>query len=179
VPPFGHEDSALLDPRQWPDSVELAGKTYFLSIRVARGDGTYAEVESISDVPESTELHLFYEAHGTPGELVPGPNYYWNRYGRVWLRNWTEQNKTTTQATYPSGRLLEYGMRSHGSTPYLDVTEDFDAEGRLLALAYSNEGQLNRTYWLKGQPVPRDTWWKTRWDLFDAAREEGRFRRKW
>jgi hypothetical protein len=111
VPPFPREDPLLMNPRNWPRTMDVEGVACSLSIEVWYGD--YGRpVPSLDDVPPGTALELSYRhpvASRTPGDrgfAWAGPSYWWGCDGALYERAWrgVDGGAVYVDQYYPSGQ---------------------------------------------------------------------------
>jgi hypothetical protein len=182
VPPYEHDDSLYLytDPYRWPESKVILGREFALSITKSSDDvfSTHKSMSTVSADRYIKRLHLCYVSRwGKRGDLVVGPSYYWNEYGRLWQRVWYDPDtvtfRSTLYATYPSGQLFQYAtaMRNQDISrvdSLIKFTEFFDRDGGLIGVSHVG-GSRESQFWWKGLPISADQWNKSRGALFKAA----------
>lgn len=176
VPPFPHEDPALMNPRKWPSTMRVAGRTCSLWVRTGNGGIRY--VRSLDDADSGRPFSLLYAA-GSRGSrpdsgAVEGPWYVWLPDGRLNSRSWTDSDSLRSRSLEydyrPTGELYRYIMRreerpatlgGNQAGPSEEYEEIFGRDGTLLGLEFRRWGFDGSPalwcYWL-GQPVDRRTY---------------------
>lgn len=180
LPPFPNEDPSLLDPQQWPDSVALLGKWFYIWGTATRSDEEVAFGRKRLIRP-GWALYLGYQSlkkFVDPAAYPGGPAFSWNEKGRLWRRTWytpdTVTYRSVSYITRPSGALLSYGVaerRPRASSRLMQFTEYFGQDRALLGFSYKMTGQSGR-YWWKGQSVSPSEWDEKERQAWREANEE-------
>jgi hypothetical protein len=192
VPPYGHEDPKLLDPRQWPESTDFVGRRFVLNVGASQGDVASTH-KSVKTVRPGWSFSLVYSNEWKgwrSGTLAVGPSYHWNEFGRLDRRTWFEPDtvrfRSKQYVTYPSGALLKYSVGERAQDmehpdSLTMFTEYFDRHGRLLGVEYvvRRGGRVSRELsWWQGRPVSGAMWGQAVNQLFRTVSEKEKKRRK-
>lgn len=170
LPPFTVQDSTLLHPLEWPDSMAFLGRQYHLEVATQEGDlSTFGSKRAIRP-GSAVDLDYSYQwkkpKHGVPVFLFAGPAFSWNKFGRLYRRAWTRPDTVTyheeSYTTYPSGTLFLYELYEREadvrfSRYFLEFIECFDGDGSLLGVTYRRSDQKEQRWW-EGQPASESEW---------------------
>ena len=187
LPPFPKEDSTLVDPHQWPDSVVFLNRWYYLDVQATQYDLAVWGNKRV--IRPGWALYLGYSRQWKtarrigPFDLAAGPAYSWNEKGRLWRRTWYEPDTVTYRqigyVTRPSGTLFIYSLAEREADPEVEhhlkeFAEYFGRDGELLGFSYKKTGERSR-YWWNGRPESETDWderYKQLWR--EVQEEEGR-----
>jgi hypothetical protein len=172
VPPFPMEDPRLLKPKNWPETMVIAGVRCARRIHAWEDDDAFA-LASLGDLEPGDRLTLFYDHESTRWNSANagwGPRYSWDEKKRLAQRVWYEPDSarlaTHDYTYYKDGRLLGYSVRNeprkqpHGSAKtYEFLSQFFDRDGRLIALGFErmHPGSRDSLYAWMGTTMPYDT----------------------
>lgn len=170
LPPYPMEDSTLVDPLQWPDSVAFLNRWFYLEVTATKADVQVWGSKRV--IRPGWALHLGYSRPwkgsrklGGP-DLAVGPSYAWNETGRLYRRIWYEPDTVTYRSigyvTRPSGALFMYGVSEREADPevehhLMESAEYFEQDGKLVGFSYKRTGEPSRFYW-KGRSVSSAEW---------------------
>jgi hypothetical protein len=169
VPAFPMDDRRLGDPTTWPETMVIGGEKVVRKIW-AWDEYVGSELPSLKKRKSNMRLVLSYSKVDTGDDdaVTVGPRYSWNRHGQLAERIYYEptgKRLVTHDYTYSrDGGLLGYSWRSEARNPdhragdseYL--SEFYDADGQLVALAYEKklEGETVSIYSWNGETIPFD-----------------------
>jgi hypothetical protein len=184
VPPFPMDDRPYFKTRNWPDTLTVAGRRTVRRIRAAGPGPTSVFVKTLREVRPGMRVTLFYDPESQ--ESLPtkgwGPWYSWDERNRLREKIWYEPDSarlvTHDYTYYKSGRLLGYSWRSEArnqsasDVSYEYLSEFYDPEGRLLAVAHERKETSGTTsiFTWKGEPVSYDEFRMKTHVLFAEAR---------
>jgi hypothetical protein len=158
------DDRLLASPGAWPETMIIGGKKAVRKIYAWFGyEGR--ELTSLKGRKSGMRLVLSYSSED--GTTV-GPRYSWNVRGQLSERIYYEpagKRLVTHDYTYSrDGGLLGYSWRSDSRDPEHQaedseyLSEFFDADGQLVALAYEKklESETVSIYSWNGEDIPFD-----------------------
>src|SRR5687767_5587343 len=169
VPPFPVNDHQFLRAKDWPETMTIGGVRTVRRVHALSSDKSIA-LKSLKDARPGWRVILFYdlpETHWNTATAGWGPRYTWDTKQRLAERIWYEPDTarlvTHDYTYYKSGRLLGYSWRSeprNQSAPdytYEYLSQFYDAEGQLVAVAHEKKGPEPRSlYAWKGEEVSFD-----------------------
>lgn len=184
VPAFPMDDKRLLKPKGWPESMTIGGVPCALRIHAWDDDDAYM-LTSLKELEPDNRVMLFYDA-ATSDRTLPsagwGPRYLWNERGKLMQRLWYEPDSarlvTHDYTYYQGGQLLGYSRRAERrrhqrltGNPYEFLSEFYDKDGRLIAVAYENMTARSRdsVYAWKGAVIPYDQFRMNMHVLYSSA----------
>ncbi len=165
VPPFPHDDPRLMNPRNWPATMNIAGVTCSLTIEAFEYDASRI-VRSLDDVKPKERIGLSYSAvsgSGPGARRGPsrGPSYWWTPDGNLVERAWTYgsvlRGDHCIYQYYSSGDLFAYEDGRHAEVLWLwssheRFEEIFARNGTLIACQFASSSwsgpERIHSYWL-------------------------------
>ena len=172
VPPFPMNDRRLLRPKDWPDTMVIGGVRVVRRMHGLKTGDAVAFERLKKSWPKGLRVIMFYDRVGSKWNTSTagwGPRYSWNDKRQLTERIWYEPDSTqliTHDYTYyRNGRLLGYSWRKEPRRPkdyvtrsYEYLSEFFDHEGKLIALAYEKmrPGKRDSLYAWMGASVEYD-----------------------
>jgi len=173
VPPFPHEDTRLMNPRNWQNTSVIEGVVCSLRVHTGEGDKDWF-VSSLREVKPDAWVQLFYsgaeDARGKSEDAHIGPSYSWRGDGtlrdRYWRTSGKNPFKTREYMYYPSGRLFRYtnriakhDRRRGSESPVELLDEVFALNGTLIGCAYrkwdGDTKSVDVSYWLAKRVEPQ------------------------
>lgn len=154
VPPFPHDDPALMDPKRWPRELRIQGRRCVLRVEAVVEGRSAMFPRTLESLDPKRPFTLYYAPHGSSEQL--GPVYFWGRAGQLVDRRWIEVRDgyriTHEYGYHSSGRLSRHAVGrdrvippASGGRSVRDgdgiraerFSEFFDEKGRLRGLGYS------------------------------------------